>query len=131
MELKDSERQVLETFEAFYENMDDNTDNKTAYITAAILTLSEKVSHNGSTSKKATIIERAGGGKSRLRKGRKMSKIIKGLFNAITDWWTESKTKSTIGKIPFLYLGLMICSRHGKIDFEIVKAIFSEGQCVI
>ena len=47
MVLKASERQVLDTFDMFYENLDDNLDNQTAHITAAILTLCEKVSNNG------------------------------------------------------------------------------------
>lgn len=47
MKLKPSERQVLETFDTFFENLGDDLDNQTAHITAAILTLSEKVSNNG------------------------------------------------------------------------------------
>lgn len=60
-----------------------------------------------------------------------MKKNIKVLFDVITDWWAESKTKSTIDKILFLYLGMMKCSVRVKIDLEIVIAIFNEGQCVI
>lgn len=60
-----------------------------------------------------------------------MEKNIKVLFDVINDWWAKSKTKSTIHKFLFLYLGMMKCSVHVKIDFEIVIAIFNEGQCVI
>lgn len=41
MKPKPSERQVLETFDTFFENLGDDLDNQTAHITAAILTLSE------------------------------------------------------------------------------------------
>ena len=60
-----------------------------------------------------------------------MKKISKVLFDAITDWWAKSKTKSAIDKFLFLYLGMMICSGHIKIDLEIVKIIVNEGQCMI
>lgn len=130
MVIKDSERQVLETFDTFYKNLDDNYDNldKQTARTAAILTLSEVI-NNGNARQKETLIGRTGEGKPRLRTGEIMNKTIKGLLDAITDWWAESETKVAISKI--LYLGMMIYYGHVKIDLEIVKIIVNEGQCMI